>query len=189
MATDIPAAWDRYITLPISSDGVHDHQETRDGDGVHGVRMGERGIPVGPLYLIGSLRNESLPVLARQLRDAGFEIFDDWYAAGPIADDSWRDYEKGKGSTYDEALSGYAARHVFEFDHFHLNRSVGGILAMPAGKSGHLELGYLCGQGKPCFVLYDQEPDRWDVMYQFATGGVHFGVDSLIKAMKETKWS
>jgi len=39
---------------------------------------------------------------------------------------------------------------------------------MPAGKSGHMELGYMIGQGKPCFVYFDKEPERWDVMYQFA---------------------
>jgi hypothetical protein len=25
----------------------------------------------------------------------------------------------------------------------------------------------MIGQGKPCFILFDEEPERWDVMYQF----------------------
>ena len=52
---------------------------------------------------------------------------------------------------------------------------------MPAGKSGHLELGYMIGQGKPCFVFFEEEPERWDVMHQFTfeNGG------SICVSMKE----
>ena len=131
------------------------------------------------LYLIGSLRNKAVPELASYLRGRGIGVFDDWFAAGPIADDSWQEYEKAKGVSYDVALKGYAARHVFSFDCYHLNRVDGGILTLPAGKSGHLELGYLSGLGKPTYVLFDQEPERWDVMYQFASGGVYFDKEKL----------
>ena len=40
----------------------------------------------------------------------------------------------------------------------------------PAGRSGHLELGWALGAGKNGYVLLDQAPERWDIMYQFATG-------------------
>ena len=49
---------------------------------------------------------------------------------------------------------------------------------MPAGKSGHMELCYMRGQGKPCYVLFDKEPERVDIMYQFATD-VFFDVAKL----------
>jgi hypothetical protein len=120
-------------------------------------------------YLIGSLRNPEVPLLANYLRANEVSVFDSWYAAGPVADDSWQAYEKEKGLTYEEALAGYAAQHVCEFDKRHLDASVGGILLMPAGKSGHLELGYILGQRKPGYVLFDKEPERWDVMYNLAT--------------------
>ena len=110
-----------------------------------------------------------MPHIGNQLRAKGFEVFDDWFAGGKIADDEWQAYELVKGSSYRTALRGFAARHVFEFDLFHLNRASLGLLVMPAGKSGHLELGYLMGQGKPGYVLFDKEPERWDVMYQFAS--------------------
>lgn len=135
-------------------------------------------------YLIGSLRNEKIPAYSSYFRSLGLEIFDSWFAAGPIADDSWQAYEKGKGIPYDDALKGYAAKHVFEFDKYHLNRVDGGILVLPAGKSGHLELGYLVGRGKPCYVLFDQEPERWDVMYQFADG-VFFDKEKLGNQLKK----
>lgn len=120
------------------------------------------------LYLIGSLRNEGIPEISKSLRKIGLDVFDDWHAAGPEADDCWKEYEENRGRTYKEALSGYAARHVFSFDKYHLDRCDAALLVLPAGKSGHLELGYMAGRGKPTFILLDR-PDRWDVMYQFAT--------------------
>jgi hypothetical protein len=122
------------------------------------------------VYLIGSLRNPEVNRIAAAIRELGYEVFDDWTAAGPTADDSWRDYEKQRGHTYPQALRGFAAKHVFAFDKFHLDRANIAVLLMPAGKSGHLELGYFLGTGKPGYVLFDQEPERFDVMYQFATG-------------------
>jgi nucleoside 2-deoxyribosyltransferase len=123
---------------------------------------------VANIYLIGSLRNPEVPIIASALRDRGHEVFDDWYAAGPEADDRWRDYEKARGRTYIEALDGLAAEHVFRFDWKHLNWAEIGVLLLPAGRSGHLELGYMFGQGKPGYILLDN-PERWDVMYKFAT--------------------
>jgi hypothetical protein len=136
------------------------------------------------IYLIGSLRNPSVPVIAAHLRSVGFEVFDDWYAAGPTADDCWRDYEVARGHSYKEALQGYAATHIFDFDMFHLNRCDIGVLVMPTGKSGHLELGYLVGRGKPCYVLFDKTPERYDVMYQFAQA-VFFDVNDLSNELKK----
>jgi nucleoside 2-deoxyribosyltransferase len=68
------------------------------------------------------------------------------------------------------ALEGYAANHVFRYDRSHLDRASAGILLLPAGKSGHLEAGYLIGQGKPVWILMPGEPERFDVMYRFASG-------------------
>lgn len=134
------------------------------------------------LYLIGSLRNPEVPLVAESIRALGFDVFDDWHAAGEVADTAWRDYELTRGHTYAEALCGYAARHVFDFDHYHLNASDAAVLLLPAGKSGHLELGYILGQGKPGYVLFDAVPDRWDVLYQLATD-LFFEQESLLGAL------
>jgi nucleoside 2-deoxyribosyltransferase len=120
------------------------------------------------IYIIGSLRNKTIPHIAKEIRKLGFDVFDDWFSPGPEADSFWRTFEKIRGSTYKEALSNPAAKHVFEFDKFHIDRCDIGILVMPAGKSGHLELGYMAGQGKKTIILFDKEPERWDVMVQFA---------------------
>ena len=136
------------------------------------------------IYLIGSLRNAKINEIAARLREAGHEVFDDWFAAGPEADDYWQKYEIAKGNNYKQGLAGYAAKHVYEFDKYHLDRNDIAILALPAGKSGHLELGYMKGKGKPGYILFDETmPDRWDVMYQFATG-VFFTIADLIDELK-----
>ena len=127
---------------------------------------------VAKVYLIGSLRNPEVPEIANKIRELGFIVFDDWYAAGPEADDKWRDYEKARGHTYREALKGLAADHVYQFDRKHLKACDIAILYLPAGKSGHLELGWAIGKGKRGYILLDN-PERWDVMYQFADGVFH----------------
>lgn len=122
------------------------------------------------IYLIGSLRNPRVSEIAKALRAQGHEVFDDWMAAGPEADDYWMKYEQAKGNDFKAALAGYAGQHVYQYDKSHLDRCQTGVLILPAGKSGHLELGYLIGQGKLAFILLDGEPERFDVMYNFASG-------------------
>jgi len=137
-------------------------------------------------YIIGSLKNrEKILPLTKKLRKIGFkEIFEDWISPGPEADDFWRNYEKERGQSYSQALKSWAATHVYEFDKFHIDRSQIGILCMPCGKSGHLELGYMLGSGKRGYILFDGEPERWDVMYQFADG-VFFKYNDLERELIE----
>ena len=116
------------------------------------------------IYLIGSLRNPSVPAVANELRDIGFNVFDDWHAAGPYADDHWRAYEKGRGRTMQQALAGKAARNVFNFDHHWLSAASAVVLLTPAGKSAHLELGWCLGRKVPGFIylslIHISEPTR-----------------------------
>lgn len=137
-------------------------------------------------YIIGSLRNPSIPSHAHEIRKAFPEalVFDDWFSAGPEADDYWRDYERGKGHTLAQALEGIAANHVFSFDKHHLDTSDAVILALPAGRSGHLELGYSIGKGKPAAILMDGEPDRFDVMYRFAHA-IHYNIQETIAWLRK----
>jgi nucleoside 2-deoxyribosyltransferase len=139
---------------------------------------------VTSVYLIGSLRNDNVPLVGNALRAAGFDAFDDWYGAGHEADDKWRDYENLRGRTHKNALYGYAAKHVFAFDKFHLDRCDLAVLIMPAGKSGHLELGYFVGTGKPGFIYFDAVPDRYDVMHQFATD-IFSSQEELVEGLRQ----
>jgi hypothetical protein len=133
------------------------------------------------VYIMGSMRNPRVPETAIALRAAGYEAFEEWFAPGSQADEEWQKYEKQRGRTYKEALSGYHAKHVFEFDLFHLDRADMGVLVLPAGKSAHIELGYL-SKTKPTFVLFDEEPERYDIMYQFATA-ICFSLGELVQEL------
>ena len=133
------------------------------------------------IYLIGSLRSQRVPDVAQDLRARGSSVFDDWFAVGPEADDYWRTYEKNKGNTYLQGLEGAAAINVYNFDKRHLDAANCAVLVAPAGKSAHLELGYILGSGKRGFIFLDaEEPERWDIMYKFATG-ITNTIEELVK--------
>lgn len=146
------------------------------------------------VYLIGSLRHPGIPELAEKIeKEVGCEVFADWYAAGERADDAWQDYCNRRGLDYVEALNTPASWHVYDFDYKHLMSSDVGVLVMPAGKSGHLELGYMAGKGKRCYILFNEVPERYDQMYHLvgpeaSTGelfkSVFFNVDELIEELK-----
>ena len=141
------------------------------------------------IYLIGSLRNPGIPALANVIqRETGHEAFASWFSPGPQADDYWRDYTKDRGWSYREALTEHAATHIYSFDKQHIDRADAAVLVAPAGKSGHLELGYMIGQGKPCFYLLEPENERYDVMLQFCFengGSVCSTMDELIVELKK----
>lgn len=127
--------------------------------------------PGWDVYLAGSLRNPAIPAIMASIHEgANAKVFADWYAAGPEADDHWKAFYQGVGYTYREALKEPASVNTFEFDKRNMEMSRVMVLALPAGKSGHLELGWFLGKGKPGYILLDSDEDRWDVMYQFATG-------------------
>jgi len=134
------------------------------------------------IYLIGSLRNPEIPKIAELLRSDGHRVFDDWYSAGEKADDAWKAHQQFKCMSLSLALMGPAAQHILAFDRKWLDWCDTSILVMPAGKSGHLELGYAIGQGKDTHILLPGEPevDRWDVMYGMANG-VWTDLDLLMK--------
>ena len=119
------------------------------------------------IYLAGSCQNESLTAFARSLRLAGYEVFDDWKAIHPENDGAYLEYSKDRFLTYQEALDGKLATHSFQLDKYHIDTCHIFILLLPAGKSGHMELGYASKSGKMTLVV---EPDdnRFDLMYKFA---------------------
>ena len=140
------------------------------------------------IYIIGSLRNPRIPLVGNALRAIGLDAFDDWWSASEDADDWLRDYYKGRGFSYKEMLNSHAAKHIFAFDQRHLDRCDMGLLVMPSGKSGHMEFCYMVGKGKPCYVLFDKEPERVDVMYQFAND-VFFSLEELLESLQKEKSS
>lgn len=135
------------------------------------------------VYIIGALKNDNIPDIAQQLRPK-YDAFDQWITPGPVADQYLFDYAKHRGWNYKEALTCYAAINNFEFDKRHIDSSDIVIIVMPCGKSGHLELGYSIGAGKEAHILFDKEPERFDLMYNFVpVTNIHFSIDSLKKRL------
>ena len=131
------------------------------------------------IYIIGALKNDNIPKIAAALRPT-YEVFDQWITPGPEADQFLFQYAKQRGWNYKEALTCFAARNNFEFDKRHIDSSDIVVMVMPAGKSAHLELGYAIGMGKEAHILFDAEPDRFDLMYNFVPAdNIHFNLEQL----------
>jgi hypothetical protein len=134
------------------------------------------------IYVAGALANPFITEVALRLRAEGHEVFDDWHAAGPEADTRWQEYEAKRGRTYLEAINGHHAVDVFDFDLRNIMACDTFILVLPAGKSGHMEVGLARGEGKECHVLFAGEPDRYDLMYRMVHG-IWMSVDELVEGL------
>lgn len=146
-----------------------------------------RVMATNKVYLVGSLRNPRVPEIAHSLRNVGFDVYDDWYAVGPKADDHWKEYEQVRGRTYSQALQGWHAKHVFEMDMQHLKEANGVILVRPAGKSGHMEFGWAVRNGAWGVILLEEGADeRWDIMGLFADHVVP-NVTALLATVEQYK--
>jgi hypothetical protein len=145
----------------------------------------DRSKPV--VYLVGSLRNPQIPVLGNEMRALGLEVVDNWFAGGKIADDAWQEYSVARGRSYAEALQSREAGHVFYFDRAYINLSDAVVMLYPAGRSAHLEFGYAVGGGKKGYLLMEEQPERYDVMLQFAGSTVPLFHDrqTFLKTVKQ----
>lgn len=136
------------------------------------------------VYIIGALKNKKVPEFANRLHQAGFDPFADWFSPGPEADTFLLEYAKIRGWNYKQALRSDAAKHTFEFDKRHIDEAEVAVMLAPCGKSGHMELGYVIGCKKPAYILFEEYPDRFDVMYNFATD-VFDKEEDLIERLKD----
>ena len=135
------------------------------------------------VYVIGSLSNPFVEEVADRIRETGIEAFDQWRAA---KGDFWADYALRRKLPFKEALKLDFVETAFQFDLKYLKSCSAAVLVMPAGRSGGIELGWILGQGKPGYILYDGEPERPDLMAKLATE-VFFGVEDLVKELKRNE--
>jgi len=113
---------------------------------------------------IGALKNAEITSIAAELRPK-YDVFDQWITPGPDEEQYLFEYSKKRGWNYKEALTCDAAKNNFDFDKRHIDSADIVVMVMPAGKSAHLELGYSIGIGKEAHILFDKEPERFDLMY------------------------
>lgn len=145
----------------------------------------QRDISQTLVYLAGSLRNPRIREIGNAIRKEGFDVMDEWHTPGEHADDSWQEYERARGRSYTEALAGRGATNIFLFDKSYIDLCDVFVVAMPAGKSAMLELGYASGMGKATYLLLDgTEPERFDVMPNFAIGVIS-SVEELIAELRK----
>ena len=137
------------------------------------------------VYVTGSLRNARVKEIANELRQRSeFDVFDDYMAVGPEADDYWIQYESDRGHSYAEGLRGRAADHVFYYDKAYLDLADVVVVVLPAGKSSMLEAGYSAARGKLVYLLRgpDEDDGRYDVMKKFSAGMID-SVENLKEAI------
>ncbi len=119
------------------------------------------------LYVASSWRNVYQPHIVELLTGVEHEVYDFRHPhLGPGARGGfhWSDidseWERWSPTQFIRALEDPLAKDGAAADLEGLNWAEGLVLVMPCGRSSHLELGYVIGQGKPTFVLLtDGEPE------------------------------
>jgi len=121
------------------------------------------------IYLASSWRNPHQPELVRTLRAAGHEVYDfrnpepgdtgfSWSAIDP----DWLDWTPAQ---FRDALTHPLAEHGFAHDLSGMEWANVCVLALPCGKSAHLEAGWFTGRGLPVF-FYIPEDNEPELMYK-----------------------
>ena len=118
------------------------------------------------VYLVGSLSDTMVPLVANYLRSRGYDAFDSWYAAGPEADMKHYEWARNNGWSLAQTLSGHAAQNIFRFDTHHIQTSQAVVSVGLPGKSASWELGFAHGMRIPTYIFHYKgaDPDRLDVM-------------------------
>jgi hypothetical protein len=122
------------------------------------------------IYLASSWRNVYQPELITLLRGAGFEVYDfrNPQTGGPVASQSyhvpaqgfsWRQVDPDWGSTRDNLLQRYKAMLEHPIAQASFAADFGAmcwadtcVIALPSGRSAHLECGWMAGAGKKMVV-------------------------------------
>ena len=136
------------------------------------------------IYVASSWRNQYLQQAAvHTLRAAGHEVYDfrnpkpgDKGFAWSDIDPDWMQWSVEQ---YADALTHPIAEAGFKSDKHALDWADCGLLVLPCGRSAHLELGYLAGQGKPCAVLAT-DPTEPELMVKLCSDGVLASFDELL---------
>lgn len=138
------------------------------------------------IYVIGSLRRTTVEDLAGCLREAGHEVFTEYRAAGPDADDAARDYFKRHGMRYSDYLKSAFVRHIVDFDERWLGWADVVIAAGAPGSSSAYELQWSGDRGKRPIIYLPVDPERFDAMALLVPGlEVYETVVEILAALEE----
>jgi nucleoside 2-deoxyribosyltransferase len=126
------------------------------------------------IYLASSWRNSYQPEVLAALRAAGHEVYDFRNPAPGNTGFAWSaidpDWLNWTPERFAELLATHqVAADGFSFDKAALDWCDTCILALPCGRSAHLELGYAAGQGKDTYVLLHEDKFEPELMYLLNT--------------------
>ena len=149
------------------------------------------------IYLAGSWRcAEGIRIMVRTLRALELEVDCFCDQEGGRVGYNIADCLEAGGHSLDEVDAITALKHPAVADKFRIAFTEDKkwldwcnclILLMPAGRSAHLEAGYVKGQGKLLYIYWmkDLEKGEFDNMYQFADG--MFRTEQMHELIEELK--
>lgn len=124
------------------------------------------------IYLASSWRNPVQPPLVTLLRDHGHEVYDfrnprpgDTGFAWSDIDPEWLAWQP---APFRDALAHPVAQAGFESDFDAMQWADTFVLALPCGRSAHLEAGWAIGAGKPTAILLHEDKFEPELMYLMA---------------------
>ena len=136
------------------------------------------------IYLASSWRNEEQPFYVAALRKDGHEVYD---FRTQNAAFGWEQldskYQNWSADEYIAALSHPLAEVGFENDFSAMVRADTGVLLLPCGRSAHLELGWMAGQGKRT-VIVTKDGEEPELMAKMADH-VCVGMVELLKVLHD----
>ena len=126
------------------------------------------------IYVASSWRNEYQPTIVVDLREHGFEVYDfrnpapgDTGFQWSEVDPKWKLWEKCP-ERFVKALQDPIAKDGFKKDIAAMYSADVFVLAMPCGRSAHLELGWAIGREIPSFILLPPDCGEPELMYSMA---------------------
>lgn len=124
------------------------------------------------IYVASSWRNPDHPLVVASLRDQGHEVYDfrnpkpgDTGFAWSEIDPDWLGW---KPEAYRDLLAHPVAASGFASDFEAMEWADTFVLALPCGRSAHLEAGWAIGQGKPTAILLHEDKFEPELMYLMA---------------------
>lgn len=138
------------------------------------------------IYVASSWRNPSQPAIVAALREAGHAVYDfrnprpgDTGFQWSEIDPAWQGWS---GSAFRSALTDPIAVAGYGSDFAAMEDADCCVLALPCGRSAHIEAGWFAGAGKPLYILLAGEYHSQfepELMYRMATA-ICVSLDELV---------
>lgn len=124
------------------------------------------------IYVASSWRNEGQPEIVRVLREQGHEVYDFRNPTEGNTGFAWSDidpdWEAWSPRPFRDRLDHPVAVSGFGLDFDAMKWADTFVLALPCGRSAHLEAGWAIGQGKPTAILLHADKFEPELMYRMA---------------------